>query len=441
MNEERRTKKIAKLDTMVSEISEVLKKDRRDFHRYPESAWTEFRTASLVAARLSALGFEVAWGKSVTSGHERMGVPDESTLKDAFQRAVIQGADLRYAEGMVGGYTGVVGTMDFGDGPTLALRFDMDANILTESADATHRPGAQGFSSGNLGIMHACAHDAHTAVGLGVAQILSAHGKELKLQGKIKLIFQPAEEGVRGAKSMVAAGILDDVDYLIGGHIMSNIPPEMLICAADGFMATTKFDVTFVGTGAHAGSAPNEGCNAMLAACSAVLNLNAIPRHRAGDSRINVGIIQSGTDRNIIPDRAYLQVETRGQTTEINDYMHDYALRVIEGAARMHGVESQVVYMGATCGGVCSDALAQKVASVAKAQGDFEQIVPRTAETMGSEDFMLMMRRVQELGGEGTYMILGTPYIAGHHLPDFDIDEVVMEKMVKLFLGTAEACL
>lgn len=436
MNKGQRTKLAGKIDTMVSEICEQLKADRRDFHRYPESAWTEFRTASLAASRLVNLGYDVEWGRAVTAGLDRMGVPDENTLKDAYQRSVIQGADMRYAEGMAGGYTGVVATLDCGPGPTIALRFDMDANILTESSDPQHRPGVHGFASGNIGIMHACGHDAHTAVGLGVAKVLAEHKKELKLKGKIKLIFQPAEEGVRGAKSMVAAGVVEDVDVLIGGHIMSNIPPGMLICAADGFMATTKFDVTFTGVGAHAGSAPNEGRNAMLAACSAVLNLSAIPRHRAGDSRVNVGVIQSGTDRNIVPDRAWIQVETRGQTTEINDYMHDYAKQVVDGAARMHGVVWQLEYMGATCGGVCSEALAQKVEIIAAELGDFDQIVPRTADTMGSEDFMLMMRRVQELGGQATYVILGTPLIAGHHLPDFDIDEAVMTKMVKLFIGT-----
>ena len=111
---------------------------------------------------------------------------------------------------MTGGKTGVMGVMEFDKpGPTVALRFDMDANDLVEAEDENHRPYTAGFASVNKGAMHGCGHDGHTAIGLTVARILAVLKEDLA--GKVKLIFQPAEEGVRGAKAMVAKGIVDDV--------------------------------------------------------------------------------------------------------------------------------------------------------------------------------------------------------------------------------------
>ena len=183
---------IAKAEAM----QEKMTKRRRDIHKHPESGWTEFRTASLVIKELKNLGYTVLMGDSVNNPSEQQGVPDTSVLEKCMKRAISEGADPDLVKKMAGGLTGVVGIMDTGrPGPTVALRFDMDCNDVDEAADEKHRPYKEGFSSVHKHCMHACGHDGHTTAGLGVAELLAEYKD--KLCGRIKLIFQPAEEGVR----------------------------------------------------------------------------------------------------------------------------------------------------------------------------------------------------------------------------------------------------
>ncbi|EOA4705004.1 p-aminobenzoyl-glutamate hydrolase subunit AbgA, partial [Escherichia coli] len=191
-----------------------------------------------------------------------------------------------------------------------AFRVDMDALDLSEEQDVSHRPYRDGFASCNAGMMHACGHDGHTAIGLGLAHTLKQF--ESGLHGVIKLIFQPAEEGTRGARAMVDAGVVDDVDYFTAVHIGTGVPAGTVVCGSDNFMATTKFDAHFTGTAAHAGAKPEDGHNALLAAAQATLALHAIAPHSEGASRVNVGVMQAGSGRNVVPASALLKVETRG---------------------------------------------------------------------------------------------------------------------------------
>ncbi|MCJ7623682.1 MAG: M20/M25/M40 family metallo-hydrolase, partial [Anaerolineaceae bacterium] len=170
---------------------------RRDFHKYAEAGWTEFRTASLVARRLTDLGYTIKIGPEVIREDARMGVPSPVELENHWQRAKAQGADPEYIDVLRGGFPGVVGILRNGSGPTIGMRFEMDALGVDESQQGTHRPFREGFSSVNPNVMHACGHDSHTATGLAVAEILMQLKEELR--GTVKLIFQPAEEGVRGA--------------------------------------------------------------------------------------------------------------------------------------------------------------------------------------------------------------------------------------------------
>ena len=210
-------------------MQEELTKRRRDLHRHPESAWTEFRTASMVAKELMGLGYEVHLGKEVMNEKEMMGVPSEATLQNCMDRAISEGADPVLVEKMRGGKTGVMGVMHFANpGKVIGLRFDMDSNEVVESSDHTHRPMAENFRSTHEGCMHACGHDGHVTVGLAVAKLIAEHKDEMS--GTVKFFFQPAEEGVRGARAMVASGIVDDVEYFLSGHI--------------GFNADHGFDLT-----------------------------------------------------------------------------------------------------------------------------------------------------------------------------------------------------
>jgi len=407
---------------------------RRDFHKHPEVGWTEFRTASIIARRLTELGFDVKLGQDVVSDKDRMGLPTEEELDYHFTRAIEQGADEEFIRPLKGGYTGVVGTLNLGEGPVVALRFDIDALKVNESNLDEHFPSRIGFSSLNEGIMHSCAHDCHAAIGLGVAEALANFKDEIANAGVIKLIFQPAEEGVRGAKSMVGAGVLDDVDYVIGGHMMA-MKSGQLVCGANGFMATTKLDVTFKGLSAHAGGAPNEGKNSMLAACTAVLNVNSIPRHAEGASRINVGKLDSGTDRNVIAEDSFMKMEIRGETNKINQYAEEYVHRIIESSAKMHDVDYKIDYMGAAPSGRCSENLIQRVKKVGEELGCFNEVIESSNAAAGSEDFIYMMNKVQENNGEGVYFMVGSNKVSGHHTSLFDIDESDLIKAVRLYVS------
>ncbi|MDM5336440.1 M20 family metallo-hydrolase [Fictibacillus enclensis] len=399
---------------------------RRDFHQHAESGWVEFRTASLVASRLEEWGYEVKAGKEVVDEESRMGVPSESFLKEQEERALAQGADPKWLPYLSGGFTGVVGLLDTGKpGPTVGLRFDMDALDLKESSDASHVPVKEGFQSRNHNMMHACGHDAHTSIGLGLAKLLSENKNELT--GKVKFIFQPAEEGVRGAKSMVAAGVVDDVEVFFASHIGVGIPLGQIVSGANGFLSTTKINVDYTGKAAHAGSNPEDGKNALLAASTAVLNLYGISRHSAGQSRINVGVFEAGTGRNIIPSSAHLKVETRGETTEINQYILKQALNIIYGAASMHDVEVKTDVVGEAKTSDSSSELKAYVEETVKDIEGVDSVISDSPFGSGSEDATYMLERVKDLGGYATYLIFGTTLAAGHHHEKFDIDESAMK--------------
>jgi aminobenzoyl-glutamate utilization protein A len=402
---------------------------RRDVHKHAESGWCEFRTASLVARRLTDLGYKVQAGRQVVSEEDRMGLPAPEVLERRWKRARDQGGDPEYLEAVRGGFTGVVGTLRRGIGPTVGLRFDMDANDLAESRSPDHRPFREGFASVNEEATHSCGHDGHVAVGLAVAAVLMALKDHL--HGTVKLIFQPAEEGVRGAKSMVSAGVVDDVDFLLGHHLHSGWELNAIEPGRSGFLATTKFDASFAGSPAHAGSRPNEGNNALLAAATAVLNLNAIPRHRDGVTRVNVGRLIAGTGRNVICSDAQLVIETRGATSELNEYMYAYAIRILEAAAAMHACTVRIEAMGSAKSGESDSELAARVAGIVE---ELPGLCIRPPEGgSGSEDFTYMMARVQGNGGLATNIGVGADLGGwGHHTAEFDIDEVALTTAVRL---------
>ncbi|MDE6589924.1 MAG: amidohydrolase, partial [Oscillospiraceae bacterium] len=316
-----------------------------DFHTYAEMGWFEVRTSSIIANRLTELGYQVLTGSDVCLDESRMGLPSKEELEAHYVRALEQGAIQPYAERAKDGFTGVIGILDCGEGPVIAMRFDIDALGVFEEKGTTHRPSAEGFCSVNDGMMHACGHDGHATIGLAVAEILISMKDQLK--GKLKLIFQPAEEGLRGAKPIVDHGHLDDVDFVIGNHMGNRGDREYDIgLSAGGTLASTKLDVTFTGKAAHAGGSPEKGDNAMLAAATAVLNLYALPRTSQGVTRVNVGTLQAGSGRNVIPDRATMMVEVRGSTTEANEFMEGYARRIIKAAADMHGCTCEIKLAG-----------------------------------------------------------------------------------------------
>ncbi len=420
------------VEAIVSRIEQNVVEWRRDFHKYAESAWTEFRTTSIIAQHLEQLGYEIQLGKDILKDEDRMGLPSETELSEHYQRAMNQGAIEKYLPSTKGGFTGVVGILRCGEGPVVGMRFDIDAVDMKESDSADHRPVKEGFASVNDSAMHSCGHDGHAAIGMGVAVVLAELKEQLK--GTVKLVFQPAEEGVRGAKAIVGSGILDDVDYMFASHLGSGTPTGILACGRGNFLATDKFDVFFTGAPAHAGGAPQKGNNALLAAATAVVNLYAIPRNSNGATRINIGRFNAGTGRNVIAPSAHLAVETRGQTTELSQYMYNYALRILENAAAMHGCSIKLKAMGGAQSGKSDEKLVQRVYEVAQKSNIFSEIYTEPGRGGGSEDYTYMMTRVQENGGLATFMGIGAD-LGGwaHHTAEFDIDEAALSKGVQIF--------
>lgn len=421
----------------VSALEEKLIEYRRDFHRYPESGFTEFRTAAIIAGTLKGLGYDLKIGKDAISRTAMMGVPKEAELSRHMERAVGQGADPELVRCMEGGLTGIVGEIRCGNGPVTALRFDMDANDIQESEEESHRPVREGFASKNPGVMHACGHDGHIAMGLVTAELLAGLKSELK--GTVRLIFQPAEEGVRGAAAMVAAGVVSGVDHILGGHIGFRANRSgQFICGTGKFLATTKFDVRFTGVPAHSGAAPHKGRNALLAAATAALNLHAIPRHGKGASRITVGTLVAGQGRNVIPANALLRAETRGETSEIDGFMFAAAQEVVAGSARIQGVDWEIEIAGRTRSGKSSPEMAALVKRIAMGIDFFQaNEIVENADMGGSEDFSHMMTAVQEEGGKGTYFMIGSDITAGHHDSRFDFDERCLLAGVELMVKSA----
>ncbi len=394
---------------------------RRDLHRHPELGLTEFRTASLVAQRLRDLGLGVKLGREVMDSASRVGLPPEAELEHAYRRAEAEGAPAEFLPALAGGHTAVLGTLTgAAPGPVVALRVDMDALPILEDDTQAHLPVREGFASIHPGVMHSCAHDAHTAIGLAVAEVLS--GMKDQLAGTVKFIFQPAEEGGRGALPMVNAGVVDDVDHFIAIHLGTGVPSRTFRPDVLGHLASAKLDVTFRGRAAHAGSNPDEGRNALLGAATAVLGLYGISRHHAGPSRVNVGTLRAGSGRNVIAEEAVMQMEVRGETAEITDYMLARTEAVLRGAAQAQELEVDIRLVGRTTTAESDAALAAKVAAAA-AGLEGVAIDPAPHRTGGSEDATYFMRRVQERGGQAIYAVIGSDLPSGHHTPQFDIDE------------------
>ena len=410
---------------------------RRDLHKHPEPGWLEYRTAAFAATVLTELGYDIKAGAEVLDLDARMGLPSEAVMKAAMERAIAEGADPKWVDIFGYGKTALVATMKFSDdGPTVAFRSDIDSNDVQESDSPEHMPAREGFSSIHDKAMHACGHDVHLTMILGLAEYLATNKD--KLQGTVKLIIQPAEEGVRGAAAMEAAGVVDDVDIFFGTHIgIDKNLAGCLACSDPGFLATSKIDASFQGYSAHAGASPEQAKNAMLAACTAVINLQAIARHSKGISRVNVGTLEAGTGRNVTPDVASLKLEIRGETTEINDYMEQRCHTILEAAAAMHDCTVNITKASSAPVVMNSDTLATEVQELANELGIFKR-VDFSYSGGGSEDCAYFTRRVIERGGQATYMILGSDIKAPHHNPLFDIDEKDMIHGVALMGVLAE---
>lgn len=272
---------------------------RREFHKYPEPSWKEFRTSKRIKEELT-----------------KMNIPFISIAKTGIV-AIIRGEK---------------------DGKTVALRADMDALSVQECNEVDYR-------STNDGIMHACGHDGHIAMLLGAAKILSEIKDEIK--GTVKFFFQPAEEVGGGAKAMIEEGCMDGVDNVFGIHLWSDLPVGTVSVEEGPRMASTDvFEINVKGLGGH-GSLPHQGVDALLAASSIVMNLQSIVSREISPAKsavVSIGTFNSGTRFNVIASKANLTGTTRCFNSEIRNNFPKIIKRIITNIANSYRATATLNY-------------------------------------------------------------------------------------------------
>ncbi len=349
---------------------------RRDLHAHPELGLQEHRTAKLVAGTLRELGYTV-------------------------QEGVAQ--------------TGVVGLMENGSGPVVMNRVDMDALPIQEESDAS-------YASRNAGQMHACGHDAHVAIGLGVATLMAQNRDAW--QGTLKLIFQPGEEGLNGAEKMVAAGVLENPrpDFILAIHVWNMLEAGKVAATAGPVMAAAEsWRAEIVGKGGHAAH-PELTIDPLVTAALAVTNLQTVVSRNVGAQEtavVTVGMLRSGDTFNVIPHRAELSGTIRTYDRDVRERVVRRVREVIESSAAMMNANVELTMSMLTPAVVNDPDVAALVrATIVDVLGGGG--LGDDVKVMGSEDAAFFLEEIPGCyffvgsGGEG-YPI--------HHHPRFDIDE------------------
>ncbi|MCF8483423.1 MAG: amidohydrolase [Rhodospirillum sp.] len=365
---------------------------RRDIHGHPELAYKEHRTAARVAELLRDFGFD-----EVTEG--------------------------------VGG-TGVVGLLRQGEGPMLGLRADMDALPIDELNDFDHR-------SQHGGVMHACGHDGHTAMLLGAA-LSTAQTRRFK--GSVAFIFQPAEEGLAGAKAMIDDGLFDrwPVEAIYGLHNLPGLPAgRIAVSPGPQLAAADKLLIEVRARGGHA-AAPDLGRDPVLAGSAAVQALQQIVSRNLSPTEtavISVTCFNAGETFNVIPDNATLKGTVRYFTPETGDMVRNRISDVLEGVALAQDVRITLELQRGYPPTINSAAEADFARSVAAAVLGQEN-APVQTPRMFAEDFsfMLQMR-------PGAYGFIGNGGSPGLHNARYDFNDEILPVGAAYFRGLVEAAL
>ena len=414
---------------------------RREFHHYAELGWREIRTSARIAEVLEEMGYKCLMGTQVinedTVSFEMLTDEEKQAEKE---RAIAQGAKPEYVE-RTEGYPGVIAELDTGkEGPVTAFRVDIDCLPYEEPQKEGFRPFDEGYISCNAGNVHACGHDAHAAIGMGLAYELMQ--KKDQLKGKMRIIFQPAEERYNGAQAIVDKGHLDDAMNFISVHMALTaegwpLPSNTIACGCKDFLSDDQIDVTFHGRAAHPCGASQEGKNALLAACTAALNLHAIAPHEEGLCRVNVGVLNAGVVVNTIAPNAFMSIEYRGQTKTIAAYARKRVFDILDGAAKAHDMEYTYEDFGEIPAAQSSDAMMEVIERAAKKVPWFEKIYFE-GSIGGTDDASVMMNKVQDNGGIATYVGIGCDTTQPLHNAEFDLDEDSIPATIEMLVHAVE---
>ena len=408
----------SRLRDLVAAETPRLIADRRKFHANPELGWQEIETTAAIVEDLRSSGYEVVAGPDFLGPVERTGMSAEPIPGE--------------------GDTGCIAIHDTGrPGPTVCMRVDIDALPIRE-AEGNHAPSAQGFASRNPGIMHACGHDGHAAIGLAVARAVKPVLQTGR--GRLKLLFQPAEEGGRGGRAVADAGWMDDVDLFFAIHLGLGVRSDTAAFAVHGLLANARYDVHLTGRAAHAGKTPEAGRSALLAACQIAMGLHTLAQSSRPGMRVNVGLLNAGTAVNIVPEEATLTFEMRAQETEDLDALESRCRNFVEATARAHGVDCSLAPGGGADGFSNPAGIADWATRVNAATGAFGSVLPDMFFG-ASEDAATLARRVAARGGQGGIFVLGADLADDHHTPNFDFDESALAKSALLCSGLIAAAM
>ena len=363
-----------------SEIKDIEKNIidwRRDFHQYPELGFDEHRTSKIIGEALKEMGL---------------------------------------APQMNVGKTGVTADLTFGEGPTIALRADMDALPMQETSGLD-------FSSKHDGVMHACGHDGHMAMLLGAAKVLTQNGDSFN--GTVRFIFQPAEEGAGGARYMIEDGCLDGVDEIYGIHVW-NYQPVGEVGITDGpvLAAADMFEINIKGIGGH-GAAPQGTVDAVVVSSHLVQALQTIVSRNTNpleSTVVTIGTINGGHNFNIIADEVTLSGTARAYTEENRNLIKTRMAEIIDGVAKTFGAEISFDYEDGYPPTINHTDPVNKVLKAA------ERVVGEKAGmpylSMGGEDFSYYLQKIP-----GCFFFVGSApndqklFETPHHCSHFTMDE------------------
>lgn len=374
------------------EMFEYTRDLRRDFHMHPEIGFEETRTSGIVAKELKEIGLEVQTGVAKT---------------------------------------GVVAIIE-GDkpGPVVLVRVDMDALPINEETGAE-------YASKYPNVMHACGHDGHTAMGITAAHLLKKHQNEI--EGTVKLVFQPAEEGLGGAELMVKEGVLQDPkpDFSLSIHLWNeNSFGYVGVTPGPVFAAAEAFSIKIMGKGAHA-AVPDMGIDPILAASQIIVALQSIVSRNVPpleSAVLSITSVHGGSAFNIIPPEVELLGTIRTYSSEVRQNVIERMESIVKGIAIAMECTADINLRGITPVVKNDEKLSKQVQDVVKEMLPNEKMI-EDSRTMGAEDMAYMMDDIP-----GCYFIVGSNNKEkgldyGHHHPKFDFDEQALPKGAALLAG------
>ena len=381
----------------AKKLAPELTRLRREIHRHPELKFQEIRTGKLVADTLHEIG----------------------------------GFNLRTGVGK----TGVVAELGYGSGPTIAIRADMDALPILEQTGAE-------YASVNAGVMHACGHDAHTAMLLGVAHLLKDSFARDGLQGQVRLLFQPAEEdtdeeGVSGAPRMIEDGAMAGVDAIIALHVDSNQPVGTISTRAGWYSAAVDtFEAWLTASGGH-GAYPHRSPDPIWMLGPVLTTLHGIVARRVDPMQpavVSLGQVHAGTTSNVIPHEVYLHGTLRSFDPQVREQLIEEVERALAVVRPLGGDFRLKVYRGYPAG--WNDPGVTNWLAAASADLLGSEAVKETPMGMGAEDFAYLCQEAP-----GAMMMIGAAIPDNisrpHHTNIFDLDERVLPLGAAVLAETA----